>query len=925
MFDPANTRSRPRHTQPRDANADRSPAPRIAPHRSLRSCEGAVAAADVPSLVEKYELDPPQVTAVIAGMWAKHLERGGSPSPHKKRERKPNSRYDQEAIAYAEADEEDEEEEDEEEETAEEEGAEEEGADGDDANAAGRKHLDDDDDEVSYDEKNGISAEVRVQVTCGDLRGTIVLPAGYKKQQEFVVYPDGSKVPPSQFERDAGKGSSKSWKTSVFVVMPDGSEGRAFRIWMESNGYFPKGTPWDESVVEAARALMGRRKKIAAPVKPVAKKPKPPPAASPEKEKKPAEKAPEKSIFETQLENLLDDDGGLRLVEKTPNFVWLMRNALKNVERSLVVTVIHRTTDKRCAEAFVKSEGIKVLHEWCAKAKEENKSSLVLKMLKTFRRLPMTVEVLSSTGLGNFVNKLRKYKPPGKEDDDLTNQVVQEAERVKNKWVSIVRAESEAAEKQQAAEKAAEKAAAKRPNAAARTDDKDASKRRKVGDPGVAAVAAGAEEAKPATAGMSKRSSSTERVPKVEGSKPPGGPAAVPGATRVGVPKPPGSGVATTTIARTVTTIARPTTSTITSFGGVNVRGVAAYRKEPTASLASKPGAAATSGAAKPAAKPKEFFQKSSFAKKKSSKLAAVGRGGIGWRADEELEAVKFFFKDDVVGNAGGQNGLDPAEERRRLAQEKREAARKEREEEEEVEDEDERAAIEKARERQQKEKAAEQRAANLTRTRRLNEMKAQCRWSRPGRIEYPANWEIYPGKDSEERGRLQSRWKGEFEVKYRSPDQIPESPREAPHHAAYDPPFADPPSMIEVSTRAPPRKDVGQPAAAAAHGGSQHSHQQPASAQQTFYPPLPGGPPPTNSPGVAALQAAQNGAGGGGGFDQSALQALLQSVQSGALKVPTPQGAGHPHGHQPPLPPPGAVYGNGGPPPHPGPASARG
>ena len=103
--------------------------------------------------------------------------------PSKKRERKPNSRYDQEAIAYAEADEEDEEEEVAEEEDEEEEVAEAtEDASGHDA--AGRKHLDDDDDEVSYDEKTGISAEVRVQVTCGDLRGTIVLPAGYKKQQE---------------------------------------------------------------------------------------------------------------------------------------------------------------------------------------------------------------------------------------------------------------------------------------------------------------------------------------------------------------------------------------------------------------------------------------------------------------------------------------------------------------------------------------------------------------------------------------------------------------------------------------------------------------------------------------------------------------------------------------------------------------------
>jgi hypothetical protein len=157
-----------------------------------------------------------------------------------------------------------------------------------------------------------------------------VLPAGYKKQQEYVLHSDGKKVPPSQFERDAGKGSCKNWKNSVMVVMPDGSEGRTFRVWMESNGYFPVGTKWDESVVNAARALMGRRKKVnhgdksshAVKAQPAAKKPKPAPAQAAKKVEKAAtsvekvaEKVPvEKSIFEAQLENLLDDDGGLRLV-----------------------------------------------------------------------------------------------------------------------------------------------------------------------------------------------------------------------------------------------------------------------------------------------------------------------------------------------------------------------------------------------------------------------------------------------------------------------------------------------------------------------------------------------------------------------------------------------------------------------------------
>jgi len=61
-------------------------------------------------LAAKYELDPPQVAAVVASMWAKHLDRPLT-ARKKKRELKPNSRYDQDSIANAEAAEEEEEEE----------------------------------------------------------------------------------------------------------------------------------------------------------------------------------------------------------------------------------------------------------------------------------------------------------------------------------------------------------------------------------------------------------------------------------------------------------------------------------------------------------------------------------------------------------------------------------------------------------------------------------------------------------------------------------------------------------------------------------------------------------------------------------------------------------------------------------------------
>ena len=194
--------------------------------------------------------------------------------------------------------------------------------------------------------------------------------------------------------------------------------------------------------------------------------------------------------------------------------------------------------------------------------------------------------------------------------------------------------------------------------------------------------------------------------------------------------------------------------------------------------------------------------------------------------------------------------------------------------------------------------------------------MKATGRWVQPRRIEYPPGWDIHPGRDSGERGRLQSRWKGEFEVKYRSPDQIPESPREAPFGSQGS--SVDPPTMIEVSTKPPPKAPPSHAGPPMSGGGGFNNVQQSSTA---FNPPLPGGPPP---PGTNQLQSMlqQFGSQGGGnpggnpggqgtgGIDQSALQALLQSVQSGALKVQGGPGNGGLNG--------GGMNGGGGPPPLP-------
>ena len=95
---PALTPDSPTHT-PTLTNV---PRPRIAPSLPSRTFQGTISEDDLPTLAAKYELDPPQVAAVVASMWAKHLDRPLT-ARKKKRELKPNSRYDQDSIANAEA------------------------------------------------------------------------------------------------------------------------------------------------------------------------------------------------------------------------------------------------------------------------------------------------------------------------------------------------------------------------------------------------------------------------------------------------------------------------------------------------------------------------------------------------------------------------------------------------------------------------------------------------------------------------------------------------------------------------------------------------------------------------------------------------------------------------------------------------------
>jgi hypothetical protein len=236
--------------------------------------------------------------------------------------------------------------------------------------------------------------------------------------------------------------------------------------------------------------------------------------------------------------------------------------------------------------------------------------------------------------------------------------------------------------------------------------------------------------------------------------------------------------------------------SAVTSFGGINIRGAGF-------------GFVGSQRAAAAAAKPAGFTKVPSpppLFQKKQSKRA---RAGLSWAADDKLEAVKFFFKDDNVGGgiaafpdfdpaSSSQPGVQGAIQSGDAMDVDGGCGSDSKDDDEDVPPGfEESENMRKAQERQQRELAAESRAANLTRQRRLNEMRATGSWRQPGAVpsNLPEGVVVEKGPESEEAPRLKALYALSTsssvttnaararhpEVSYASLSDVPPSPREAP------------------------------------------------------------------------------------------------------------------------------------------------
>ena len=265
----------------------------------------------------------------------------------------------------------------------------------------------DDDDGVTFP---GISEEVRVEIVCGDLRGTLVLKAGYKRQQERVLY-KGSLITPSKFEADAGKGASKRWKSSCFVVRENGSKGLNVGDWITKKNYLPAGT-----VIGGVKDDVKKTSSFALP-----------------SSKKPEVK---KSAFEIELEDVLDEEGGIG--DSVADFVRLMQKCSRSAERSLLLQVIRGTMQKRRLREFAAGKGLDTLQTWLRDAREKFESTLLVSILRTLKMIPVNFDALSRTSIGTVISKLKTYQVPSDQPEfdnkEMNDKVLRLSKSVKAQW-----------------------------------------------------------------------------------------------------------------------------------------------------------------------------------------------------------------------------------------------------------------------------------------------------------------------------------------------------------------------------------------------------------------------------------------------------------------------------------------------------------
>ncbi|XP_078475213.1 serine/threonine-protein phosphatase 1 regulatory subunit 10 [Lampetra planeri] len=136
------------------------------------------------------------------------------------------------------------------------------------------------------------------------------------------------------------------------------------------------------------------------------------------------------------LDCFLGKGGDIKGVEDAARIYTLMKDAKKLVSRCTYLNIILQTKTPDVLSRFIGMGGYKLLNSWLGQAKNSNNIALMLQILVTLKRLPLSVHHLKQNNTAKMVKQLSKFA-----DSEELREV---ATSLVNGWMTVIRSQSAA-------------------------------------------------------------------------------------------------------------------------------------------------------------------------------------------------------------------------------------------------------------------------------------------------------------------------------------------------------------------------------------------------------------------------------------------------------------------------------------------------
>ncbi|XP_071821235.1 serine/threonine-protein phosphatase 1 regulatory subunit 10-like [Apostichopus japonicus] len=145
------------------------------------------------------------------------------------------------------------------------------------------------------------------------------------------------------------------------------------------------------------------------------------------------------------LSILLNKDGSVKGSTELSKILNLMKAARKLVSRCIYVNILRATSEKTILNKFVDAGGWEILNIWLQEAKDNENHPFILELIKLFKVLPVSVEILKKTNTAKIIKQFSK--------GDTNDRLKACSTELVDSWMTVIRGSGPVVEKPAASKK----------------------------------------------------------------------------------------------------------------------------------------------------------------------------------------------------------------------------------------------------------------------------------------------------------------------------------------------------------------------------------------------------------------------------------------------------------------------------------------